>query len=44
MMPLSWFVQYLVFGAFLGLTPYFERVSDPEGYRRVTSSGTLAHR
>jgi hypothetical protein len=37
MMPLAWFVEHLVFGASLTLTPFFERASAPEEYRRVVS-------
>jgi len=40
LMPFAWFVQHLVFGGSLALTPYFERLSSPEAYRRAISRAT----
>lgn len=42
LMPFAWFIEHLVFGGSLALTPYFERISAPEAYRRAIARGPTA--
>lgn len=40
LIPFTWFINHLVFGASLAMTPYFERIVDPVAYKKAISRST----
>lgn len=43
LMPFAWFIDHLVFGGSLALTPYFERIVDPIAYQKAISRSAGPH-